>query len=227
MASIPALVTPQPRSQSARASSSLRVVPNERVSCWRPPARVSLGTRMVTSIPALAMSIPATRSANSGSSSTSCIGSSYDEKAVTGVAVRGSCGQAEIWSAGSKRHVTALENSSQRSDSYAGSSPPRSNDVSGRPPSILPAATIPARPVPRLRSPHLTTTRAARQSDPSHDGGSAWQIFTPLPRHPGPPDDLYGLGTAPPAPRWARAHTAALGTGHTAALCGECGPGPR
>src|SRR6266516_4389087 len=29
--------------------------------------------------------------------------------AVTGVAVRGSCGQPEIWSAGSKHHVTALE----------------------------------------------------------------------------------------------------------------------
>ena len=143
MASIPALVTPQLRSQSASAISSLRVVPNERVSCWRPPARESLGTRMVTSTPALAMSIPATRSANSGSSSTSCTGNSYDEKAVTGVAVRGSWGQAEIWSAGSKHHVTALENSSRRSDSYAGSSPPSSNDVSGRPRSILPAAPIP------------------------------------------------------------------------------------
>ena len=92
------------------------MVANERVSCWRRPGRVSLGTRMVTSIPALAISIPATRSANSGSSSTSCIGSSHHENAVTGVAARSSCGQTEIWSAGSKHHVTALENSSQRSD---------------------------------------------------------------------------------------------------------------
>ena len=106
---------------------------NERVSCWRRPGVVSLGIRMVTSIPALAMSIPAARSANSGSSSTSCIGSSYDENAVTGVAVRGSCGQPEIWSAGSKHHVTALKDSSQRSDFAAGSSPPKDNDVSGRP----------------------------------------------------------------------------------------------
>src|SRR5205823_3820656 len=109
----------------------------DRVSCWRRPARVSLGTRTVTSIPAFAMSIPAARSANSGSSSTSCIGSSYDEKAVTGVAVRGSCGQPEIWSAGSKHHVTALENSSQRSGFNSGSSPPRDDDVSGRPRLIL------------------------------------------------------------------------------------------
>jgi hypothetical protein len=72
--SIPTLVTPQDRSQSARASSSLRVVRKDRVSCWRRPAVVSLGTRTVTSIPALAISIPATRSANSGSSSMSCIG---------------------------------------------------------------------------------------------------------------------------------------------------------
>src|SRR5215469_1024506 len=103
---------------------------------------------MVTSIPALAISIPAARSANSGSSSTSCIGSSYDEKAVTGVAVRRSCGQPEIWSAGSKHDVTALRSSSQRSDCYAGSSPPRIDDVSGRPRFILPAS-----PIPRSRFP--------------------------------------------------------------------------
>ena len=54
---------------AAAASPGIRrvwVVPNERVSCWRWPAVASLGTRMVTSIPALAMSIPATRSANGG-----------------------------------------------------------------------------------------------------------------------------------------------------------------
>ena len=40
---MPALVTPQQRSQSARAISSLRVVPKVRVSCWRRPGWVSLG----------------------------------------------------------------------------------------------------------------------------------------------------------------------------------------
>ena len=59
---MPALVTPQQASQSPTDSSSARVVPKLRVSCWRRPAVVSLGTRMVTSTPALAMSRPATRS---------------------------------------------------------------------------------------------------------------------------------------------------------------------
>ena len=39
---MPSLVTPQQRSQPARASSSLRVVAKVRVSCWRRPGRVSL-----------------------------------------------------------------------------------------------------------------------------------------------------------------------------------------
>ena len=68
---MPAFSTCQQRSQSASASSSFRVVPNSRVSCARPPLRVSLGTRIVTMIIFLPMSIPATRSQNSGSSSTS------------------------------------------------------------------------------------------------------------------------------------------------------------
>src|SRR5216684_2529507 len=79
---MPALVTPQDRSQSASASRSLRTARNSRVSCCRRPFRVSLGTRMVTITPALPISIPATRSANSGSSSTSCIVISYHENAV-------------------------------------------------------------------------------------------------------------------------------------------------
>ena len=92
-----------------------------------------------------------TRSANSGSSSTSCISNSYDEKAVTGVAVRGSCGQAEIWSAGSKHHVTALEDSSQRSDSYAGSNPPSSHDVKRTATLHPPRRPHPGAAVPRGR----------------------------------------------------------------------------
>ena len=81
---MPAFSTCQQRSQSASASSSFRVVPNSRVSCARPPLRVSLGTRIVTMIIFLPMSIPATRSQNSGSSSTSSIVISYDERAVNG-----------------------------------------------------------------------------------------------------------------------------------------------
>ena len=82
--SMPAFSTCQARSQSASASSSLRVVPNSRVSCCRPPFLVSLGTRIVTMTAALPMSIPATRSQNSGSSPTSSIAISNNERAVKG-----------------------------------------------------------------------------------------------------------------------------------------------
>ena len=58
---MPSLVTPRQRSQSASDSSSRRVVPKVRVSCWRRPGWVSPGTRMVTSTSALAMPGPATR----------------------------------------------------------------------------------------------------------------------------------------------------------------------
>ena len=94
---MPARSTCQARSQSASASSSRRVVPNSRVSCCRPPLRVSLGTRIVTMIIALPMSIPAARSQNSGSSSTSSIAISYDEHAVKrSRPPAGAEGQAEI-----------------------------------------------------------------------------------------------------------------------------------
>ena len=76
---MPALVTSQQASQAARSSNSRRVVPKARVSCRRRPTAVWPGTRMVTSTPALAMSSPATRSANSGSSSTSSITGSYPD----------------------------------------------------------------------------------------------------------------------------------------------------
>src|SRR5258708_4952371 len=78
---MPALATPQQPSQSASESSPRRVVPKVRVSCWRRAGPVSPGTRMVTSTSALAMSSPATRAANSGSSCTSCINSPYHERA--------------------------------------------------------------------------------------------------------------------------------------------------
>jgi hypothetical protein len=76
---MPALVTSQQASQAASSSSSRRVAPKVLVSCRRRPAAVPLGTRMVTSTAALAMSSPATRSANSGSSSTSSITGSYHD----------------------------------------------------------------------------------------------------------------------------------------------------
>ena len=148
---------------------------NERVSCWRRPGVVSLGTRTVTSIPALAMSIPAARSANSGSSSTSCISSSYDENAVTGVAVRGSCGQPEIWSAGSKHHVTALKDSSQRSDFAAGSSPPKDNDVSGRPhphPGNRHRPGAASSPQPQAARTSQRASRLTHRPPPRHQRGS-------------------------------------------------------
>ena len=106
---MPTLVTCQQRSQSASSSRPLRVARNSRVSCCRRPLPVSAGTRIVTMTSFLPISIPATRSANSGSSSTSSIVNSYDENADMVVAVRRSCGQAEIWSAGSKHQFTALK----------------------------------------------------------------------------------------------------------------------
>jgi len=86
------------------------------------------------------------------------------------VAVRGSCGQPEIWSAGSKHHVTALKESSQRSGLIAGSSPPKSNDVSGRPRFILQPLSRPGQ-CPQT-SPHRPTTPAtARQRTPASTAG--------------------------------------------------------
>jgi hypothetical protein len=81
VASIPARSTCQQRSQSAISSSWRRVVPNSRVSCCRPPRRVSLGTRIVTLTTCLPMSIPAARSQNSGSSPASSIPVSSHENA--------------------------------------------------------------------------------------------------------------------------------------------------
>ena len=134
MASIPILVMPQLRSQSPSASSSARVVPKLRVSCWRRPAVVSLGTRMVTSTPALAMSKPAARSQNSGSSSTSCIVSSYDQRAtVAAAAVRRSQGQVENLVRGLEAPLSSPEDWLPASDSFTGSGPPREHDVSERP----------------------------------------------------------------------------------------------
>jgi len=86
------------------------------------------------------------------------------------VSVRGSCGQPEIWSAGSKHHVTALKESSQRSGLIAGSSPPKSNDVSGRPRFILQPLSRPGQ-CPQT-SPHRPTTPAtARQRTPASTAG--------------------------------------------------------
>jgi hypothetical protein len=62
----------------------MRVVPNSRVSCCRPPSWVSLGTRIVAAAICLPMSIPAARSQNSGSSWASSIAFSYHGDAVKG-----------------------------------------------------------------------------------------------------------------------------------------------
>jgi hypothetical protein len=67
-------------------------VRNERVSCRRPPRRVSLGTPMVTSIPALAMSIPAARVGEQRLVFCFNHHRSYDDRGYTVAAVRGSCG---------------------------------------------------------------------------------------------------------------------------------------
>src|SRR5260221_4207002 len=111
---MPPRVTPQQASQSPSTSGWRRVARKVRFPCGGRPAVVSDGTRMVTSTMALAMSRPATRSQNSGSSCTSCIVSSYDERAVAVAAVRRSQGHREIWSAGSKHHLAALEVGSRR-----------------------------------------------------------------------------------------------------------------
>ena len=170
------------RHKSARASRSLRVVRNARVSCCRPPRRVSLGTRMVTSIPALAMSIPAARSANSGSSSASSIIAPTMTGDTRSRPSAGAAGQAEIWSAGSKHQVTALKSSSRRSDCLAGSGPPRHSDVSGRPHPDL--RKQPRMPHP-CGCPHGCTARAtARQRPQPATTPQPGRPFTPLPRHP-------------------------------------------
>ena len=71
MHSITTSVTPQQRSQSASASTSLLVVPKLRVSWARRLGFASDGTRMHASRAALPISIPHTRSKYSGSSVTS------------------------------------------------------------------------------------------------------------------------------------------------------------
>ena len=130
---MPAFSTCQQRSQSASAIRSFSVVPNSRVSCARPPVRVSLGTRIVTMIIVLPISIPATRSQNSGSSSTSFIVISYHEDAVN------SHGRPQELKGKRKSDPRARSTSTQPSstapapDYSAGSSPPRNDGVSRRP----------------------------------------------------------------------------------------------
>src|SRR5215471_7606470 len=80
----------------------------------------SLGTRTVTSTAALAMSRPATRSANSGSSSTSCIDSSYDHRADAAAAVRRSQGQAESLVRGLEAPLRSPEVGSRRQTQLRG-----------------------------------------------------------------------------------------------------------
>jgi hypothetical protein len=167
---MPTFVTPQQRSQSASASRSLRTARNSRVSCCRRPRRALPGTRTVTMTAAFPMSIPAARSANSGSSSTSSTVALNDEGADTVVAVRGSCGQAK--------------------------SGPRARSINSRPSKQLPAIRLspgvrPARrfrrqrtATPDLRSNRAPGRRCPPRTAPRHARGSKPQpATTASPRH--------------------------------------------
>ena len=176
---MPTAVTPQQASQSPSDSSSRRVVPKVRVSCWRRPGVVSDGTRMVTSTSDLAMSRPATRCTNSGSSCTSCIGGSYDERAVAGAVVRRSQGQAGNLVRGLEAPFSGPEGWLPASDSYTGSGPPSKDDVSERPRHTLSNHLAPAREhPPALVCPNNSATAPGAAGLPCN-GGSAAQIFTP------------------------------------------------
>jgi len=137
---------------------------------------------------ALPMSIPATRSANSGSSSTSSTMSSYDQNADnTVVAVRGSCGQAEIWSAGWKHQYTALKGApgvQTVARGQARQAASASADGHAHPGNhTTPRAACPG---PRHA---LLTPPQARQQTPARHGGSALRDFTPPQRPGGATDD--------------------------------------
>src|SRR5262249_57804374 len=83
-------------------------------------------------------------------------------------------------------HVTALKESSQRSGLIAGYSPPKSNDVSGRPRFILQPLSRPGQ-CPQT-SPHRPTTPAtARQRTPASTAGPPPHILPPPPAPPPPP----------------------------------------
>jgi hypothetical protein len=96
---------------------------------------------------------------------------------LTVAAARRSWGQAEFWSAGSKHQVTALKDSSRRSDWWTGSGPPRINDVGGRPHHrILP----PQPPAPRDNPHKHAIARHAAAGEPQPPQTRARQEnFTP------------------------------------------------
>src|SRR5712692_7274403 len=189
---MPALVTPQQRSQSASDSSSLRVVPKVRVSCWRRPDWVSLGTRMVASTSALAMSRPATRSVNSGSSCTSCINDSYDEKAAVAAAVvRRSQGQVENLVRGLEAPLSGPEGWLPASDCYTGSGPPRRNDVSERPRPQPPRPPAPAHEHPPQQTGSIRARQRPAQPGSRGTAGQLPKFSRPSGVAPGH-DDCYG-----------------------------------
>src|SRR6266404_7157337 len=188
---MPTFSTCQQRSQSASASSSFRVVPNSRVSCARPPLRVSLGTRIVTMIIFLPMSIPATRSQNSGSSSTSSIVISYDERAVNGRGrpqeLRGkrkSDPRARSTSSQPSRTAPgaqAIQRGQARQDTTASAggrdhpplaqAPPDRKPAHARQPRHTAAAT-PARAGPQPRTAHFHAVTASRKGTRGYSGPS-------------------------------------------------------
>ena len=119
------------------------------------------------------MSRPATRSANSGSSSTSCIIGSYDERAVAVAAVRRSQGRVESLVRGLEAPLSSPEGWLPASDSFTGSGPPRKHDVSERPRPQLPRPSAPAQGNISRPGPAGAGAAAPGAAGPSGRRGSA------------------------------------------------------
>ena len=160
------------------------MVPNSRVSCCRPPSRASLGTRIVTATICLPISIPAARSQNSGSPSTSCIVISYHEDAVNGRGRPRELGASGNLVRGLVAPIHSPQGSSRRQTFRTGSVPPKSNDVSGRPHHRILHPHAP----PRGRKPaHARQPRPQSASNPSQPQTRSPQNFhaiTASPRAP-------------------------------------------
>ena len=150
---------------------------------------------MVTMITALPMSIPATRSQNSGSSSTSSTMNSYAGNAVK--RSWPSAGAVGKRKSGPRARSTNSRPSKQlpASDWWPGSGPPRINDVSGRPRPILPPPRA-RRSRFRPRSCPITAP-CARQHTPATYGGPAPRTFSRHTASPGHPRLVANSGSAP------------------------------
>lgn len=96
------------------------------------------------------------------------------------MAVRGSCGQPELWSAGSKHHVTALENAAPTVQAHL-RGPARQEHATSADGHTPWWQTTPDAPSRRQR--HGTRPGTRRGSTPATYGGTPWPAFTPLQRH--------------------------------------------